>query len=200
LKELTVVKCDDHSKIAGKEFLLVGKKSGSQMAITSQELRLLLDEDNRCILPLQTHRIVPRVEDGDFGLARIEPEQIMNEGILLLWYRSRSDAREASECLARLAQTHFPPVTITIELAYLPALEMNYCLAILHYDIFQCQIENWLNSLVYRPREQEIEQGGLALKFYREEAQVEQSLTLSGGETPRAAADLIKGVLQLSNG
>ncbi len=157
------------------------KQDGREIIVSPEELRLIISNS-----VLSDNADVFEMFDNERVSSRqITREELNSQGGLILWYRSRQDATDAYTEILQLASNDLPPVSFDIELAYLSGFEMNYCLALRAYSIFESVIEDWLKQLSYKNVEEEIEQGVMVFDYYSQHADVIQSASFTSNSAPR---------------
>lgn len=100
---------------------------------------------------------------------------------LIYWFSNRTCAESALEgMLENIIQGgRFPPVSIPMELAYLPTYEFNYCIVFRTFSLFISLLEEWIGSLNYSPIEEYIEEGKEVLEYYKQNATIIRSVNIT---------------------
>ncbi len=162
------------------------KTSKNEIIVSPEELRLIIL--NSALNESTNIREI--FSDNRVSNRQITHNELNSAGGLILWYRSQQDASDAYTEIIQLAANNLPPVSFDIELAYLSGFEMNYCLALRGYSVFESVIEEWLKKLGYKNVEEEIEQGIMVFDYYSEHAKIIQSTSFTSALAPRRIEEL----------
>ncbi len=162
------------------------KSNSNDIYVTPEELRLLIvnSELEKSVSIFEIFR------EEDIPPRKLDVDELNNIGGLLLWYRTKDDAKRAYTEILQLAADNLPPVSLDIEFAYLSMPEMSYCLALRGFSVFEGVIEDWLTRLSYKAIEEEIEQGAMVFNYYADNAEIFQSASFTSNSAPRKVEEL----------
>ncbi len=168
---------------------LITTSLNHEIDLTAEELRLIIENHS----DIMQYVISEKMEYNTLpsALRKVSCEQLRSDGGLLLWYRDSSQSTRAYSEIINNSVDNLPPLTLTIEQASIDGLEFSACLAVRCKSVFEAPAESWLKNVKSGTIEEDIEQGAMVFDYYRENAVVMQSATLTSNQAPRRIQELM---------